>query len=83
VNFQGNPISEIDLSNNAALVGIYFGDNPMTMLDISKNNKVIHLDNEGEFPFEKICVWTLPFPPSESFTLTNFPASFDGFEICE
>ncbi len=83
VNFQGNPISEINLSNNSALVGIYFGDNPMTMLDISKNKKIIHLSNGGEFPFDTICVWTLPFPPSESLTLTNFPDSFNGFEICE
>lgn len=83
INFQGNPISEINLSNNTALVGIYFGDNPMTTLDISNNQKIKTLENEGEFPFEKICVWTLPFPPSESITLKNFPASFDGFEICE
>lgn len=83
LNFQGNPISEIDISNNTALLGIYFGDNPMNRLDISKNQKIIHLSNEGEFPFDTICVWTLPFPPSESFTLTNFPASFDEFVICE
>jgi len=81
--FHGNPISEIDLSNNGALVGIYFGDNPMTMLDISKNQNLITLENEGEFPFDTICVWTLPFPPSGSITLKNFPASFDGFKICE
>jgi uncharacterized protein YjbI with pentapeptide repeats len=83
LNFQGNPISEIDLSSNTAIVGIYFGDNPMTMLDISKNQNLITLENEGEFPFDTICVWTLPFPPSGSITLKNFPASFDGFKICE
>ena len=59
----------------------------MTLLDISKNHNVEYLGNEGEFPFEKICVWTMPFPPSGiypfGFQMINFPDSFEGFEICD
>lgn len=88
LNFTGNPISEIDLSNNPNLNNIWFGNNPMTVLDISGNQKVNYLRNEGEFPLEKICVWTLPFPPAGidpyfGFQMINFPDSFDGFEICD
>jgi len=88
LRFQGNPISVIDLSNNPNLTTIWFGNNPMTVLDISENLKVNRLGNEGEFPLEKICVWTIPFPPPGidpyfGFQMINFPASFDGFEICD
>ncbi len=88
VNFTGNPISEIDLSNNPDLAWIEFGDNPMPVLDVSVNYKLRSLSSKGVFPFEKICVWTLPFPPppSDPFTdvkVVNFPASFDGFAICD
>jgi len=84
INFNGNPIYEIDLSNNLALSGVWFGDNPMTVLDISENQNVNFLRNDGEFPFEKICVWTLPFPPPGTYVNTvNFPYSYGIFEICD
>jgi Leucine-rich repeat (LRR) protein len=88
LDFMRNPISEIDLSNNKKLTSLWFGDNPMTMLDISQNQKLNLLHNNGVFPFEKICVWTLPFPPAPTgndfkLLLVNFPDDFDGFEICE
>jgi hypothetical protein len=84
IDYGKNPISEIDFSNNPELVNIGFGDNPMPVLDISENYKVNLLKNYGEFPFEKICVWTLPFPPSGITIQTlNFPDDFDGFEICD
>jgi Leucine-rich repeat (LRR) protein len=84
INFKGNPIYEIDLSKNPALTAVWFGDNPISVLDISKNQNVNFLRNDGEFPFEKICVWTLPFPPSGIyFNTVNFPNSFNGFMICD
>ncbi len=84
ISFAGNPVYEIDFSNNPELNLVRFGDNPMTVLDISENNKIKFLDNYGEFPFDKICVWTLPFPPSGTTIQTlNFPDDFNGFEICE
>lgn len=84
INFKGNPIYEIDLSNNLALTAVWFGDNPMTLLDISKNKNVNFLRNDGEFPFEKICVWTLPFPPPGIlFKTVNFPFSNEIFEMCD
>ena len=84
INFMGNPVSEIDLSNNLVLSAVWFGDNPMTVLDISENHNVNFLRNDGEFPFEKICVWTLPFPPSGTyFNTVNFPGSNEVFVICD
>ena len=88
INIQGNPIEEIDFSQNLELGYIYLGDNQIAFLDLSVNQKLRRISNEGEFTLEKICVWTLPFPPPcidifTNISLENFPSDFDGFVICD
>jgi hypothetical protein len=78
LNCGFNQLSTLDVSNNTALLKLYCSNNQLTTLDIS-NNSTLGLGvggyskcflDIGDMPsLEKVCVWTMPFPP-------------EGFKLC-
>jgi len=69
---QSNQLANLDVSNSNALTVLWCSSNQLTFLDISKNSNLgegvadpdhIVLDI-GYMPrLQKVCVWTMPFPP--------------------
>jgi hypothetical protein len=58
-----NPLPRLDLSKNSALVGLYCDKVPLTSLDISNNSAIKILTLKSMTSLNKVCVWTMPFPP--------------------
>lgn len=58
-----NPLASLDLSNNTALQELSCNGNQFTSLDISNNTDIVELYIERMPTLNKVCVWTMPFPP--------------------
>ena len=78
-----NQLTSLDVSNNTSLFSLSCGNNQFTTLDVSYNIS-LGLTEEGYYCFsccldirnmrslEKVCVWTMPFPPA------GFPLCAEG-----
>ena len=61
---NSNSLTSLDVSNNTALINLVCGDNQLTSLDLS-NNTLLEEFNLASMPsLNKVCVWTMPFPPA-------------------
>jgi len=76
---RSNQLSSLDISTNTALEGINCSENYLISLDLSKNTRLGSGDEEWQLinicmnpTLYKVCVWTLPFPP------TNVKISYQG-----
>jgi hypothetical protein len=57
-------LTSLDVSNNPALIILNCFGSPITSLDLSNNAKIDNLIL-GDMPsLSKVCVWTMPFPPT-------------------
>jgi len=72
-----NQLTTLDVSNQSDLLILWCGGNQLTSLDVSNNSFLgQHVGYTfscfleiGDMPsLEKVCVWTMPFPP-EGFLL--------------
>jgi Leucine-rich repeat (LRR) protein len=59
-----NPLTSLDVSSNSALTLLDCSENSFTSLDISKNTKMLYLTLKSMPSLNKVCVWTMPFPPT-------------------
>jgi hypothetical protein len=66
-----NQLSALDVSNQHDLRRLFCGHNLLTSLDISNNSKLgvgwenyYNLDLDSMPGLQKVCVWTMPFPPA-------------------
>ena len=61
---SGNDLTTLDLSNNIALTELNCGENILATLDLSNNTALKDIDIYLNEYLEEVCVWTMPFPPS-------------------
>jgi hypothetical protein len=60
-----NQLTSLDVSNNTALKSLWCGSNQLTSLDVSNNTALEYLYCISMPSLYKVCVWTMPFPPTE------------------
>lgn len=61
---NNNYLTNLDLSNNPELINLNFGNNSLTSLDVSKITALEILGLKSMPALSKVCVWTVPFPPT-------------------
>jgi len=59
-----NQLTSLDVSNNTALINVMFNNNQLTSLDLSNNSLLENIRIESMSSLTKVCVWTMPFPPT-------------------
>jgi hypothetical protein len=64
LSLEKNGLSYLDVSQNKFLGGLYCGNNNLISLNISDNIHLINLSIVDMPSLNKVCVWTMPFPPS-------------------
>lgn len=62
---SANELSELNLSYNPVLKDLFCGNNQFTGLDISNNIMLENVALDGMPELTIVCVWELPFPPSQ------------------
>ena len=78
----GNDLTNLDVSNNTALRELRCGGNDLTSLNISKNIKLFAgravpgiLDLSNMPTLYEVCVWEMPFPPTDKVDLVDTTGS--------
>jgi hypothetical protein len=66
-----NLLTSLDVSNNSNLTVLLCGTNLFTSLDVSKNTALKFLLLPRLPSLSKVCVWTMPFPPTGVFIDTD------------
>jgi len=61
---EENLLTNMDVSNNPALLHLDCGSNSLTRLDVSKNTALEYLVLKSMPSLFKVCVWKMPFPPA-------------------
>ncbi|HUX95960.1 MAG TPA: hypothetical protein VMV47_09535 [Bacteroidales bacterium] len=61
---DGNLLSSLDVSKNTALKSFYCSNNSLISLDASNNSALKILTLKSMPSLYKVCVWTMPFPPT-------------------
>ncbi|MFH0758179.1 MAG: pre-peptidase C-terminal domain-containing protein [Bacteroidota bacterium] len=64
LNCHNNLITSLDLRNNVHLELLWTQENQLSSLDISQNTSLIEISLHSIPTLQKVCVWTLPFPPA-------------------
>ncbi len=64
IDIMYNGITNLDISNNESLVFLNCGGNPLSYLDISNNTALTDINLQECYDLQKVCVWTMPFPPA-------------------
>jgi len=59
-----NQLTSLDVSNNTALTSLWCAENQLTSLDVSHNTALAGLNCSSMPSLYKVCVWTIPFPPT-------------------
>jgi hypothetical protein len=62
---SNNQLTHLDVSMNPGLLDLYCGGNKLTVLNITNNTSLRKLDIHNMPTLDKVCVWALPFPPSD------------------
>lgn len=63
LNCESNDLTNLNLSNCLNLETIHCGWNEFSELDLSYNQVLKEIDLRRLSGLNKVCVWTLPFPP--------------------
>lgn len=64
IDIRGNRLSELDLSNNEALEELDVCKNLISTIHLCCNQALSRIQLSEMPSLEKVCVWTLPFPPA-------------------
>jgi len=80
---EENQLTDLDLSNNTALRYLSCGSNQLSYLDISNNTNLFMQYNRGygrldisDMPtLNEVCVWVIPFPPTDSVVFVDTTGS--------
>lgn len=69
---SSNQIEDLNISDCTQLETLKCGGNQMETLDVSNNTSITQLEIAGMPTLKKVCVWELPFPP------TNIELNLNG-----
>jgi hypothetical protein len=61
---SNNQFTSLDVSNNTSLIRLECGGNQLTSLNVSNNTSLVYLILGSMPSLQKVCVWTMPFPPA-------------------
>jgi len=63
LDLTGNQLTNLDVSNNTALIGLDLLNNQFASLDISNNSALKFIGLNDMPSINEVCVWEMPFPP--------------------
>lgn len=69
---NNNFLTKLDISKNKALTEMVSCGNQLTSLDISKNIALVKIGIDNMPTLYQVCVWTIPFPPSDVEVWSDF-----------
>jgi len=77
-----NPLTSFDISNNTALTDMISCGNQLISLDISNNMALVKIGIDNMPTLQKVCVWTMPFPPLGIVILSDFSPNVEFTTEC-
>jgi len=69
---NNNLLTSLDVSKNTALTDMITCGNRFSGFDISNNHNLVKIGIDNMPMLQKVCVWTLPFPPAGVVVLMGF-----------
>jgi hypothetical protein len=79
---NNNLLESVDVSRNIKLETFICCGNRLIGLDVSKNNSLRKLGIDNMPMLNKVCVWTLPFPPPGVEVLMDFSPGVEFTAAC-
>ena len=69
---NNNLLTSLDITKNTELTSLITCGNDFSGFDISNNSKLVKIGIDNMPTLQKVCVWTLPFPPAGVVVLMGF-----------
>jgi uncharacterized protein (TIGR02145 family) len=92
LNCHNNLLTDLVLTNNTKLELLWCQENQLSFLDLSNNSSLREINLHSIPSLHKVCVWTMPFPPtgvdvhigdSPNIYFTTDCSGDDPLELCK